>query len=1325
MALTLCVRSSRISERNCRGGRNGLSGIAFALLASLLAGCGASTTVRTDQPPSTLTVTTTTLSAGQVGVAYSATLAATGGTAPYAWTLTSGALPAGLTLSASGAITGTPTAPVTSAALTFTVTDSGSPQQSKPANLTLTITAAGVAPPAVTTTSLPNGQVGVAYSATLSATGGTTPYTWTLTSGTLPAGLTLSSSGTITGTPTVAVSATPLTFTVRDAGTPQQSATVNLTLTIAGASVPVLAIGTTALPNGQVGTAYSATLSATGGTAPYAWSLTSGALPAGLTLSASGVITGTPTASVTSLALTFTVTDSGSPQQSKQANLTLTITAAGVAPLAGTTTSLPNGQVGAAYTAALAATGGTTPYTWTLTSGTLPAGLTLASTGAISGTPTAAVNATPLTFTVRDTGTPQQSAQVNVTLTIAPATLAVTTTSLPNGTVGTAYSATLAATGGTTPYTWTLTSGTLPAGLTLSASGAISGTPTAAVTSAALTFTVTDAGAPAQSVPVNLTLTIAAPSLTVTTSTLPSGVVGTAYTASLAASGGTAPYTWTLTTGSLPAGLTLASTGGISGTPTATFASTLTFTVKDSSTPAQSKPVTLGLTIAGVLTISTTSLPNGTVGTAYTSTLAASGGTTPYTWTLTSGTLPAGLTLASTGVISGTPTATATATALTFTATDASVPAQSKTVNLTLTVTSSGVTVSISPKRAAIAAGQTLALTPTVSDSAGVNWSASGTYCSGTTCGIACSGNACGTFSPTKTLSGVAVTYTAPATGGTYTITATSVTDSTVSTTAAVAVTDLPGVATFHNNLSRTGTNTQEYALTPSTVTASNFGKLYSCTVDGAIYGQPLWVPNVTVSGVKHNVVYVATQHDSIYAFDADAGTSPCTPLWKASLLDTAHGAGAGELAVASAPPGPYYVGSGYGDISPEVGVLGTPVIDLTTGTLYAVSKSMITSGPTFYQRLHALDLTSGTEKFSGPGLITGTYPGTGDGGTTTTFNPKTENQRPGLALANGAIYIAWASHEDTMPYYGWVIAYSASNVTQQVAAYNDAPNTGWSGIWMSGGAPAGDAAGSIYFLTGNGTFNATNGTGAHNDFGDSFLKLSSSLAVQSYFTPSDQLTDQTTDGDFGAGGATVLVDLAANGTNPTHLVLGGGKDHTMYVLNRDALGGSGDSNAWQVLTMPGGIFSTGAFWNSTFYIATAHGQMQAYTLDPSTAKFTLAPNAGATTFGWPGMSPSVSSMPDNSNGVVWGLETHLYCTTQAQGCSPAILHAFDAGNLSSELWNSSQGTGNAAGYAVKFTVPTVANGRVYVGTRGNNTGGAESSTSTPGELDVYGILPN
>lgn len=628
-------------------------------------------------------------------------------------------------------------------------------------------------------------------------------------------------------------------------------------------------------------------------------------------------------------------------------------------------------------------------------------------------------------------------------------------------------------------------------------------------------------------------------------------------------------------------------------------------------------------------------------------------------------------------------------------------------------------TLSVSPARAGLVVRQTLSIVATTTDSAGVTWSATGS---------SCSGNSCGAFSASTSLNGVAVTYTAPLTAGVYAVTATSKRDSSVSATLSVAVTDLAGVTTYHNDLSRSGANTQEYALTPSTVTTATFGKLYSCAVDGAVYGQPLWIPNLTIASARHNVAFVATQADSVYAFDADSGGASCAPLWHASLLDSAHGAFPGETTVPSYGTGDL-VGQGFGDISPEVGVTSTPVIDLSTNTMYVVSKSVDPSGPTFYQRLHALDLLTGNEKSSGPATIQGTYPGTADGSSTTTFVPRQENQRSGLALVNGVVYIAWGAHEDAPPYSGWVMGYNAGNLSQ-ASVLNVTPNSGWAGVWMSGGAPAADSSGNVYVITANGQFDATNASAPNNDYGDSFLKLNSGLSVSQYFTPSDEANDQVNDNDFGSGGAMVLVDLPPNGANPTHLMMGGGKDGILYVLNRDAMGGYGDSNAWQQINTGsgvhhGGIFATGAYWNSTYYLGPSTTAMQAYALNASTAKLTLMPNTTPATFPWPGSIPSISSMPDNSNGIVWALQNNSYCTPGSKSCGPTILHAYNANNLSIEYWNSTMGSGNTAGYAVKFTVPTVANGKVYVGTRGNNTGGADNSTSIPGELDVYGLLPN
>jgi hypothetical protein len=897
--------------------------------------------------------------------------------------------------------------------------------------------------------------------------------------------------------------------------------------------------------------------------------------------------------------------------------------------------------------------------------------------------------------------------------------LTIATGSLASGQVGTAYSASLAATGGTAPYRWTLRSGPLPTGLAWNASsGTIAGTPTVYANATPLTLTVVDSSVPTKTVTVSLSLTIAPPPLVITTAALANGQVASAYNSGLAVSGGTPPYTWTVTSGSLPEGLLVnAATGGISGTPSASANATpVTFTVTDSTVPALTKSVTLGLTIVpSPLVITTATLSNGQINMAYSANLVATGGTLPYNWSVTAGSLPTGLSLSSTtGAISGMPTAVMLPSPLTFTVIDSGSPMQTQSVSLSMRVVS-GLTVSASPVRAGIVTGATLAVTPTTNDKAGVNWTISGSP--------NCTGAACGTLSATKSASGSAVTYTAPSIAGVYTITATSVTDNTESATTTVGVTDLAGVTTFHQNGARSGANTQERALTTANVNAATFGKLFSCIVDGAIYAQPLWVPSLTIGGAKHNVVFVATQHDSLFAFDADATgpSSACSPLWQVSLIDTNHGGLANETPVAW-----NMVGLGLGDTQPEIGVTGTPVIDLTTNTLYVVSKSVIVgaSGNSFYQRLHAIDLTTGNEKFSGPTTIAGTYPGTGDGGTTVTFVARFENQRPGLALSKGVVYIGWASHEDGGPFYGWLMGYNASNVSQQVSVFNASPNRQESGIWMGGGAPSIDAAGNLYLATGNGEFDATNTTGPTNDYGDTLLQLSPGLQVQSYFTPSDQLTDQSQDRDFGSGGTVVLIDIPANGTNPTKLMLAGGKDGTLYMLNRDNLGGSGDNNAVQKVTLPGGVFGTGSYWNSNYYVGTINHPIQEYTLNPSTAQLTLQANTTASTFGFASGTTTVSSAPDNTNGILWALNNGAYCTHQSKSCGPTVLHAIDATNLANELWNSSQGTGNTAGYAVKFTVPTVANGKVYIGTRGNNIGGDDSTSSTPGELDVYGLLP-
>ena len=647
---------------------------------------------------------------------------------------------------------------------------------------------------------------------------------------------------------------------------------------------------------------------------------------------------------------------------------------------------------------------------------------------------------------------------------------------------------------------------------------------------------------------------------------------------------------------------------------------------------------------------------------------------------------------------------TATTTAWGATSITATVPTGATTGNVVVTVsgqasngvsftvTSGSITVSISPKRAGLTVTQTLAVTATTNDGAGVTWTATG-----------------GSFSSGSSLTGVPVTYTAASSAGSYTITATSKTDTSKSASITVGVTDLAGVATYHNNLLRDGTNTREFALTTGTVASATFGKLFSCAIDGAAYAQPLWVAHLSIGGGTHNVVFVATTHDSVYAFDADNSAS-CTTYWHKQLVNS------GETYV-------NYGDVASGDVEPDIGIIGTPVIDTASQTLYVVSKSKTsgtscTPSSSCFQRLHALNLLDGSEKFGGPYSLTTaiTVSGNGDGssGGVVPFDTLHENQRPGLALVNGIVYITWASHGDNTPYHGWVIGFTASNIgAGPTSVWNSTPKlisgtaNSDGGIWMSGGAPAADSSNDLYFLTGNGSYDGVT------NYGDSTIRLTASggLHVKDHFTPYNQGSLSSNDQDHGAGGAAVLVDPSA-GPVP-HLLIGGGKSGTLFLINRDNMGGynSSSNNVVQSLSVGSGIFATPAFWNNTLYIAGTSGHLNQYSFNTTSGQFSLS-HSSSHTFAFPGSSPSVSSSSASSGGIVWALDNSQYCTEQSPGCGPTVLHAYDATNVSStELWNSSTSGNDNAGDAVKFTVPTIANGKVYVGTRS--------------ELDVYGLKPN
>ena len=478
---------------------------------------------------------------------------------------------------------------------------------------------------------------------------------------------------------------------VQNSQTGQASQAVPIAIVSSGTNVSLpLAISTSSLTPGVVGTAYSANLVANGGTSPYTWSITSGSLPAGLSLAAgSGVITGTPTASGT-FSFTATVSDSSNPVQTQSAAVSITVTPPVLVPtlLSLSPSTLLSGTVGTAYAQTLQAGGGTPAYAWSITSGSLPAGLSLAAgSGVISGTPTAS-GTSSFTVTVSDSSNPVQtkSASMSITVSAASTKLAILSSALAAGTEGAAYAQTLQASGGTSPYTWSITSGSLPEGLSLAAgSGAITGTPTANGTFS-FTVTVSDRSNPVQTKSASMSITVAATQLAIISSALAAGTQGTAYSQTLHASGGTPSYAWSITSGSLPAGLSLAAgSGAITGTPTASGTFNFTVTVSDSGNPVQTKSLASSITVAGTqLAIATSALPSGTDGTAYSQTLQATGGTPSYTWSITSGSLPSGLTLAA-GMISGTPTASGTFN-FTVMVTDSGNPAKTKSLATSITV---------------------------------------------------------------------------------------------------------------------------------------------------------------------------------------------------------------------------------------------------------------------------------------------------------------------------------------------------------------------------------------------------------------------------------------------------------------------------------------------------------------------------------------------------------------------------------------------------------------------------------------------------------------
>lgn len=593
-----------------------------------------------------------------------------------------------------------------------------------------------------------------------------------------------------------------------------------------------------------------------------------------------------------------------------------------------------------------------------------------------------------------------------------------------------------------------------------------------------------------------------------------------------------------------------------------------------------------------------------------------------------------------------------------------------QTVALSGTGQAASSTVTISPRATSLTPNQSLQFTANV----GVSWSVDGVQGGdpGTTGAISASG-----------------LYTPPPVAGSHLVTATSESDSSQTATADVYVTNFPGAFTWRYDNARDGENLQESVLNTANVNKGQFGKLATYAVDGQVYAQPLYVPDVMIPGLgTFNIAYVATENDSVYAFDADGVYSG--PLWHVSFINPSAG-----ITAVSAPT----VQSD--SVMPTIGITSTPVIDPTTGTLYVVPYTQ--ENGQYVYRLHALDITTGAEKFGGPVQISASVPGNGSGSTsgTVTFSAFKQDQRPGLLLLNGVVYVAFASgHTDSDPYHGWVLGYGAQSLAQ-VSVFNSTPNGFKGGIWQNGTGLSADAAGNIYALTGNGTFDANIGG---TDYGDSVLRLATpGLGVGDYFTPYNQASMSADDLDLGSGGPLLLPDQTSG---IPHLLITAGKDGTIYVLNRDNLGqfkAGGDTQVVQSLSneLPS-IFVTAAYWQGSIYLAGFNDALKQFRF--LTGQLSIQPIAfTSATYPFPGASPVVTS-DGASDGIVWSIQN------TANG-GAAVLRAHDAANVGVELYDSNQsGTRDQLDVGVKFAVPLVANGKVYVGTSGH--------------LTIFGLLP-
>jgi len=579
-------------------------------------------------------------------------------------------------------------------------------------------------------------------------------------------------------------------------------------------------------------------------------------------------------------------------------------------------------------------------------------------------------------------------------------------------------------------------------------------------------------------------------------------------------------------------------------------------------------------------------------------------------------------------------------------------------------------TLVVSPALSSLTTSQTSqfqVLTPGVSNSE-VSWAVSG-----------------GTITP----SGI---YTPPSTQGAYTVKASLIANPNTIGTAQVDVTNFPGTLTWRNDNVRSGVNSQELALAPGTVSSSTFGKLFSCPIDGYAYSQPLYMPNLAIPGNGiHNVIFVATEMDSVFAFDA--GAKPCVQLWKTSLIPSgSQPIETPNLQITST------------DIVPFVGITGTPVIGSSTSTLYVVAATQtIAINPTYNQRLYALDIPTGQPEIQPAGIEISS-----PASQVSVFSSLLENQRAALLLDNGTVYVAFGSYGGQGDYHGWLFGYDSTSL-QQTGAFNATPSAIQGGIWQSGGGPSADSNHNVFAATGDGPFDVNRGGMSYSD---SFLRFGTSggLPVSDYFTPCNQAVLQTAGLDVGASAPVLLPDSAGSSSQP-HLLMGGSKGGSLYIVNRDSMGEfvspcPDSTSRAETISVGGAILSTPLFWNSAVYVAPGNGNLQSFPMSQGILASTPSASQSPEALGPQGATPVISSN-GTTNAILWLIDSSGALSTPN---TSAILRAFDPNNLSNEIYNSTMDSSrDQAGPAVKFTVPTVANGKVYVGTQT--------------ELDVYGLL--